>query len=68
MNMSATCPICGKQGAPRPSNAAAPFCSPRCKQIDLGKWLDEGYRIPTDEEPSNDSLVSSAGSRKETLS
>ena len=23
-----------------------PFCSPRCRRIDLGRWLDEGYSLP----------------------
>jgi endogenous inhibitor of DNA gyrase (YacG/DUF329 family) len=32
------------QGAPRPS--AFPFCSPACKLVDLGRWLDGDYRIP----------------------
>jgi len=39
----APCPICKT-----PSLAAMatnPFCTKRCKQIDLGRWLDEGYRI-----------------------
>jgi endogenous inhibitor of DNA gyrase (YacG/DUF329 family) len=26
-----------------------PFCSPRCKTIDLGRWLDEAYRVPAEE-------------------
>jgi endogenous inhibitor of DNA gyrase (YacG/DUF329 family) len=26
-----------------------PFCSPRCKLVDLGNWLNESYRIPTNE-------------------
>ena len=26
-----------------------PFCSKRCADIDLGRWLKEGYRVPTDE-------------------
>lgn len=41
----AKCPICGKpvQGE------YTPFCSKRCADVDLGKWLGEGYRIPTDE-------------------
>jgi endogenous inhibitor of DNA gyrase (YacG/DUF329 family) len=30
---------------------AAPFCSARCRQIDLGKWLNEEYRVPTAERP-----------------
>ncbi len=29
-----------------------PFCSPRCKLIDLGRWLDEGYTLPADAEGS----------------
>lgn len=28
------------------SNAYRPFCSERCKLIDLGQWADEGYKIP----------------------
>lgn len=41
------CPICGK-----PSAAADdPFCSARCKQIDLGRWLNGSYRIETNEAP-----------------
>jgi endogenous inhibitor of DNA gyrase (YacG/DUF329 family) len=45
------CPTCGKEAAPRDKNAASPFCSTRCRQVDLGKWLDEGYRIPADDSP-----------------
>ena len=41
------CPICD---APMPGNWADypeyPFCSRRCKTIDLGRWLGEGYRVP----------------------
>jgi endogenous inhibitor of DNA gyrase (YacG/DUF329 family) len=36
------CPVCGK--SPTPDHT--PFCSPRCKDRDLLKWLGEGYRIP----------------------
>ena len=46
------CPICEVPAKPRAENAAFPFCSPRCKAIDLGKWLDEEYRIPTAEPPA----------------
>jgi endogenous inhibitor of DNA gyrase (YacG/DUF329 family) len=27
-----------------------PFCSPRCKQVDLGRWLDERYSLPIERE------------------
>jgi uncharacterized protein len=40
------CPICGKEVAPRSANKAVPFCTARCKSIDLGKWLTEEYRVP----------------------
>jgi endogenous inhibitor of DNA gyrase (YacG/DUF329 family) len=33
-----------------------PFCSPRCKTIDLGRWLGESYRIPAEE--TEDQLAS----------
>ena len=40
------CPICKKPSATRATNPAAPFCSPRCKTVDLGRWLGEEYRMP----------------------
>lgn len=30
-----------------------PFCTKRCSDVDLGRWLNGGYRIPTDEVPSD---------------
>ena len=41
-----TCPICKHAPLPRPENPAFPFCSDRCKLIDLGKWFGESYRVP----------------------
>ncbi len=55
------CPICGKEARPRSENPAAPFCSPRCKTIDLGKWLNEGYRVPTEDEPGEEGLPGPRG-------
>jgi endogenous inhibitor of DNA gyrase (YacG/DUF329 family) len=40
-----TCPICKKAAAPRAKNSTFPFCSARCKTVDLGKWLSEDYRV-----------------------
>ena len=40
------CAQCGGPRGLRPDNAAFPFCSARCKTIDLGKWLNGEYRIP----------------------
>lgn len=48
----ARCPRCGTiihwKG-----NAYRPFCSLRCKLIDLGKWIDEEYRLQGEESPPN---------------
>ena len=41
------CPMCGKPFDPAESKAM-PFCSERCRRIDLGRWLDEGYGLPFD--------------------
>ncbi|HLQ86627.1 MAG TPA: DNA gyrase inhibitor YacG [Salinisphaeraceae bacterium] len=40
------CPNCGKPAPADSSNPYRPFCSRRCKLIDLGDWLDESNRIP----------------------
>lgn len=40
------CPTCGKQVAWMPENKWKPFCSERCKLIDLGEWAKEKYRVP----------------------
>jgi endogenous inhibitor of DNA gyrase (YacG/DUF329 family) len=40
------CPNCGKIIVWDTSNRYRPFCSERCKMIDLGQWASESYRIP----------------------
>jgi hypothetical protein len=40
------CPTCTKEVRGPPENKAFPFCSSRCRTIDLGKWLDGDFRIP----------------------
>lgn len=44
------CPVCGKPS----QDEAHPFCSSRCAQIDLGRWLGEKYVIQMDDAPSSD--------------
>jgi endogenous inhibitor of DNA gyrase (YacG/DUF329 family) len=39
------CPICKKETIWQ-DNPFRPFCSERCRMIDLGKWASEDYRIP----------------------
>ncbi|MCB9569754.1 MAG: DNA gyrase inhibitor YacG [Myxococcales bacterium] len=42
------CPICHRELGEVPEDFPhRPFCSARCKSIDLARWLDEEYRIPS---------------------
>lgn len=48
-----SCPICNKPSDP----AFKPFCSKRCADVDLNRWLSGGYAIPAaeEDEPDDDS-------------
>ena len=48
MSRAGSCPTCGRPAAARAAHRAHPFCSDRCRLLDLGKWLGEEYRIPGD--------------------
>jgi endogenous inhibitor of DNA gyrase (YacG/DUF329 family) len=53
------CPICERmmQGHSEREWPQFPFCSPKCKLVDLGRWLGENYRVvaaPDDEEVAPD--------------
>jgi len=54
------CPNCGKPLAYRPEARPPffPFCSERCKLVDLGKWFDEEHRV---EEPLADGQMPGVG-------
>lgn len=41
-----------------PASRYRPFCSERCKLIDLGAWASESYRVPVDEQPETGNLES----------
>lgn len=43
-----TCPTCNKKDTWTEDNPFKPFCSHRCKLIDLGGWASEEHRIPGD--------------------
>lgn len=47
------CPACGGDSVYAPTNAYRPFCSARCRGIDLGAWASESFRVP-DETPPDD--------------
>jgi uncharacterized protein len=42
-----SCPKCGQLTVFSESNPFRPFCSERCRLLDLGQWADEAYKIPT---------------------
>ncbi|MEK6349130.1 MAG: DNA gyrase inhibitor YacG [Burkholderia sp.] len=48
------CPACGKPVRWVPESSFRPFCSARCKQMDLGAWAAERYRIGSTDEPSSE--------------
>ncbi|TSE21361.1 DNA gyrase inhibitor YacG [Tepidimonas alkaliphilus] len=48
------CPACGQPARYAPDNPWRPFCSARCKQVDLGAWASEAYRVPDPTPPAPD--------------
>ena len=52
------CPACGGESVYAASNPFRPFCSERCKNLDLGAWASESFRVPEetppDEQPFGD--------------
>lgn len=42
------CPTCQRQTRFEPANRWRPFCSERCRQIDLGAWASERFRVPAE--------------------
>lgn len=47
------CPACGGDSVYAPTNPYRPFCSQRCKNMDLGAWASESFRVP-EKPPSED--------------
>ena len=56
-----TCPQCGTGVAWDSKNAYRPFCSERCKMIDLGAWATESYRVPVQDD--KDTPVDDSGAQ-----
>ena len=48
------CPRCGIQVEWVAENRYRPFCSERCKMIDLGAWANESYRLPVEDREDGD--------------
>lgn len=54
---NSNCPICGRRASP----VHHPFCTPRCQEVDLGRWLTGTYRIPGPPAELDDDPPSSGG-------
>ena len=42
------CPTC-RHAVTKDGNKLFPFCSERCQLVDLGRWINEDYRVPAEE-------------------
>lgn len=47
------CPVCDAPVS-LDTTPTVPFCSDRCRLIDLGRWLDEAYAVPEPKKPAED--------------
>lgn len=55
MARTVRCPQCGQEVVWSPESPWRPFCSERCRLIDLGAWAAGSYRIPAEEtDPESD--------------
>jgi endogenous inhibitor of DNA gyrase (YacG/DUF329 family) len=50
------CPVCHREFE-KSASPALPFCSERCRTIDLGRWLGESYQVPVSPDPEVDESV-----------
>lgn len=58
-----SCPICKKTTV----QSYRPFCSKRCADIDLGKWLNEDYSLETQEECAPEEMILAGQKKDDTL-
>ncbi|UCE30330.1 MAG: DNA gyrase inhibitor YacG [Burkholderiales bacterium] len=54
MTREVSCPTCGRKVQWRPESRFRPFCSERCRLVDLGGWAAERYAIPADAQGEQD--------------
>jgi endogenous inhibitor of DNA gyrase (YacG/DUF329 family) len=58
------CPRCGALVEWRPESRYRPFCSERCKLIDLGAWATESYRVPVELKDDDEEGAGAGGTGK----
>lgn len=51
-----SCPICGKETNPD----ARPFCSKRCADVDLARWLNGNYAVPSNDPEDIEAAIEAA--------
>lgn len=51
-----SCPICGKET----DSKARPFCSKRCADLDLARWLNGNYAVPSDDPEDIEAAIEAA--------
>lgn len=56
MNKKVKCPTCNKNVEWSATSSYRPFCSERCRLIDLGEWASENHAIPAEPIPSTEEL------------
>jgi len=64
MITSLKCPQCGEI-FDLATSSSKPFCSERCKLIDLGAWADGSYNIPTEDSPMSEQATEYNESRED---
>lgn len=57
-SLTVNCPRCGKAVRWSAESPFRPFCSERCKMIDLGAWANEEYRVPAKNEEDDSGTTS----------
>jgi uncharacterized protein len=61
-----SCPHCGAAVEWTTANRFRPFCSERCKMLDLGAWANEEYRVPGDAVPFDEGGENDRDEEKQT--
>ena len=55
-----SCPICGKETVAK----MRPFCSKRCADIDLGRWMNGAYAVPSEDPEDIEAAIEAAEAAK----
>ena len=49
-----SCPVCNAKVDPKDAKSTLPFCSERCRNVDLSRWLGEQYGLPWEPDPDSE--------------